>query len=70
LTLHGQTRALVVPTEVSRSGDRLVVQARVQVRQTDFGIRPASVAGGLVKVRDEVEVTVTVRLAESGAAPR
>ncbi len=64
LTLHGQTRPITIPVTVGRSGATLLVRGQTEVRQTDFGIKPASVAGGLVKVKDTVEVSFVVLLAE------
>jgi polyisoprenoid-binding protein YceI len=69
LTLHGQTRAVTLPVEIERAEGGWLVRGRTEIRQTDFGIRPASVAGGLVKVQDEAEVSVSVRLVEESAPP-
>lgn len=52
LTLHGQTRP--VQAEVERKNG--VYRGSAQVRQKDFGITPVSVAGGSVKVKDEVRI--------------
>lgn len=68
LTIRDRTRPITIPVSVGRSGGRLLVRGRTEVRQTDFGIEPASVAGGLVKVRDRVEVWFVLLLEESAAA--
>jgi polyisoprenoid-binding protein YceI len=52
LTLHGQTRPLQVEVE-RRNG---TYRGAARLRQKDFGITPVSVAGGSVKVKDEVRV--------------
>lgn len=52
LTLHGQTRP--VQAEVERQNG--VYRGSAQLRQKDFGITPVSVAGGSVKVKDEVRI--------------
>lgn len=52
LTLHGQTRP--VEAEVERQNG--VYRGSAQLRQKDFGIKPVSVAGGSVKVKDEVRI--------------
>lgn len=52
LTLHGITKPVVVT--VKRSLDAYV--GRATIKQTDFGIRPITVGGGLVKVKNEVEI--------------
>jgi len=52
LTVHGQTRP--VQAEVERQNG--VYRGSTQLRQKDFGITPVSVAGGSVKVKDEVRI--------------
>ena len=51
LTLHGETRPVTV--DVRETEGHYVGSARL--RQTDFGIKPVKVAGGAVKVKDEVQ---------------
>jgi polyisoprenoid-binding protein YceI len=55
LTLHGVTRRQRVPAQVLMSGDTLRAQGEVEIRQTDFGIKLVSVAGGALKTKDEVK---------------
>ncbi len=52
LTLHGLTR----PTSLSvkRSGDAYI--GRATLRQSDFGIKPITAAGGTVRVKNELEI--------------
>ena len=38
----------------------LTAQGKVEIRQTDFGMRPVTAAGGSVKVKDEVTVTFAI----------
>jgi polyisoprenoid-binding protein YceI len=52
LTLHGQTKP--VQAEVERQNARY--RGSAQLRQKDFGITPVTVAGGSVKVKDEVRI--------------
>jgi polyisoprenoid-binding protein YceI len=52
LTLHGQTHPLKI--DVGREQGRYRGSARF--RQTEFGITPVTVAGGTIKVKDEVRV--------------
>jgi len=56
LTLHGQTRPVTV--KVVRDHGHYIGSA--SLRQTDFGITPISVAGGTVKVKDEVSIDFDV----------
>jgi len=52
LSLHGITRPVILTAK--RSGD--VYSAQTVLRQTDFGIKPVNVGGGIIKVRNQVEI--------------
>ena len=52
LTLHGQTKPVQAEVERQNGGYR----GSAQLRQKDFGITPVTVAGGSVKVKDEVRI--------------
>jgi polyisoprenoid-binding protein YceI len=52
LTLHGQTRPLTIA--VTHDGGHY--KGSVSLKQTDFGIAPVSVAGGTVKVKNELTI--------------
>jgi len=56
LSLHGQTHP--VSTVVHRQHGRFFGQCRI--KQTDFGIQPVAVAGGTVKVKNELEINFTI----------
>ncbi|MBI2681766.1 MAG: YceI family protein [Acidobacteriales bacterium] len=58
LTLHGQTKQVAVV--VSKQGERYLGSAKF--KQTDFGIAPVSVAGGTIKVKDEVKIEFEIVL--------
>ena len=66
LTLHGENRPVAV--EVNQRGGHYVGTARL--RQTDFGIKPVKVAGGTVKVKDEIRVDFDIQLEEKGGELR
>jgi polyisoprenoid-binding protein YceI len=59
LTLHGLTKPVAVT--VQRTGETYAGHA--SIKQTDFGIKPISVGGGLVKVKNEVELDFQIRSA-------
>jgi hypothetical protein len=59
LTLHGQTRPVTL--SVSEKAGHYVGAARI--KQTDFGIKPIKVAGGTVRVKDEVQIDFDIQLA-------
>ena len=56
VTLHGITRP--VSGDVSATADRYMGSAVVS--QRDFGIEPIAVAGGLVKVKNEVRIAFAI----------
>lgn len=55
LTLKGITRDVVFPLQLSADADRLRATGTLTVRQSDFGIKPESIAG-VVKVSDPVDI--------------
>jgi polyisoprenoid-binding protein YceI len=59
LTLHGNTRPVSI--EVRESDGHYIGTARL--KQTDFGIKPIRLAGGAVRVKDEVLVQFDLQLA-------
>jgi polyisoprenoid-binding protein YceI len=56
LTLHGQTRPIT--TSVQKQRDAYV--GRCQLKQTDFGIHPVRVGGGVVKVKDQLDIEFSI----------
>ena len=58
LTLHGQTRPVTV--DVRDAGGRYL--GSIALRQTDFGIKPVKVAGGTVRVKDELRIEFQIQL--------
>jgi polyisoprenoid-binding protein YceI len=52
LTIHGQARTVTFP--VARVNGKY--RGEVTIKQRDFGIEPIKVAGGTVKVKDELRV--------------
>jgi polyisoprenoid-binding protein YceI len=58
LTLHGETRPMTVA--VKETGGRYMGNATI--KQTEFGIKPVKVAGGTVKVKDEVRIEFEISL--------
>jgi polyisoprenoid-binding protein YceI len=52
--LHGQERQMWIPLDVKGLPDQLSVSGSFVLRQTDFGVQPYSLLGGLLSVQDEV----------------
>lgn len=59
LTLHGETRAVTVEA-ILKNGH---YTGHATVKQTEFGMKPVRVAGGAVRVKDEVRIEFDVQLA-------
>jgi polyisoprenoid-binding protein YceI len=61
VTLRSETRSLPVPLSVEMQGNALVARGSFRILQSEFGIKPFSVAGGAIQVADEVEVAFEIR---------
>ena len=66
LTLHGVTKPVSIPVALRLEGNRMTASGQATVRQSEFGIRPVTAAGGTVRVKDEVGVAFSV-VAVAGA---
>jgi polyisoprenoid-binding protein YceI len=60
LSLHGVTHSQPVSVQIAVNGDILRAHGEFSVRQTDFGIKPVSVAGGALKLKDELKCTFDI----------
>jgi len=57
LSLHGATRPLSLPLRVAFVGDILHAVGEFSLKQTDYGIKPVAVAGGVIKVKNELKLS-------------
>jgi polyisoprenoid-binding protein YceI len=61
LTLHGVIQKNIwIQAEVSMSEETLRAQGGFSLKQTDFGIKPVSVVGGTMKVKNELKFTFDI----------
>ncbi len=60
LSMHGVTRPEAVPARVAVSGDSLRAFGTFLLRQTDYDLKLASVAGGALKVKDELKFSFNI----------
>jgi len=61
LVLHGVTKRVTAQgVQVHVDGGRLTADGKVEIRQSDFGIRPVTAAGGAVRVKDEVTIVFAI----------
>jgi len=56
LTLHGQSRPILAEVHYAEGA----YTGRSTIKQNDFGINPVSVGGGVVKVKNELEIQFAV----------
>jgi polyisoprenoid-binding protein YceI len=55
LSFHGMTQAQRVIARIADFGEMLRASGDFTLRQSDYGIKPISVAGGALKVKDELK---------------
>jgi polyisoprenoid-binding protein YceI len=56
VSLHGATRWLDLPAAIQADAAQVSASGTARLKQTDFGMTPFSVGGGLLSVQDELEV--------------
>jgi polyisoprenoid-binding protein YceI len=66
LSLHGETHPLDVSARVSITGDILKASGQFSVSQKEFGIAPVTVAGGAIKLKDEIKCTFNIVARKQG----
>jgi polyisoprenoid-binding protein YceI len=54
LTLHGVTKPLTIPAEVTVRGDTLTARGEFTLKHSDYGLERLSAVGGLVKASDPI----------------
>jgi polyisoprenoid-binding protein YceI len=60
LSLHGVTKRIAVPVAATVTPQHLRATGKYTLKQTDYGIKPYSAAGGSIKVKDEVVVNFNI----------
>jgi polyisoprenoid-binding protein YceI len=60
LTLHGVTRRITIPTEVTLSGNDMRARGEFSIDRDDFGIKATSAFHGMVRVRNKIEFTFDI----------
>lgn len=60
LFLHGVTRRQVVSAQVAPADGTIRANGEFSIRQSDFKIKLVSVAGGALKVKDELKLTFDI----------
>lgn len=60
VTLRGVTRGQNISMQVTRTGEMLRANGDFTLLQSTYGIKPVSVAGGTLKLKDELKFTFDV----------
>ena len=60
LTLHGVTRPIVIPTQVTVSGDELRAVGKFSINRSDYNVKATSAFHGLVRVKNRVKFTFDI----------
>ncbi len=60
LALHGTTHPEEIEALVNIMGDRLTASGQFVVRQSDYGIKPVSIAGGTLRLKDEIDLSFDI----------
>ena len=67
LTFHGVTqRNLWITAQVSASGEELRAEGDFSLKQSDFGIKPFSAAGGTIKLKNELKFSFDIAAQKEG----
>ncbi|HEX3558109.1 MAG TPA: YceI family protein [Pyrinomonadaceae bacterium] len=62
LTLHGVNgKNIWIQAEVKPDGDGLRAKGEFTLRQTEYNIKPVSVAGGMLKVKNELKFSFDIK---------
>lgn len=60
LTLHGVTRRITIPADVTVSGSDLRARGDFTVERSDFNVKATSAVHGMVRVRDKLKFTFDI----------
>jgi polyisoprenoid-binding protein YceI len=60
LTLHGASHPQQIEAQVNVMGDRLTANGQCTVRQSDYAIKPVSIAGGTLKLKDGIDLSFDI----------
>jgi polyisoprenoid-binding protein YceI len=60
LSLHGVTREHRIDARVTLNGDNLRARGEFGLRQSDYNIKPVSVMGGTLKVKDDLKFSFDI----------
>ena len=60
LTLNGVTRRIVIPAQVTLTGDNLKARGKFSITRSDYKVKATSAVHGLIRVRNKIEFTFDI----------
>ena len=60
LTVHGVSHPQEIVAQVNIMGDRLTANGKCTISQKAHGIKPVSIAGGTLRLKDEIDLTFDI----------
>jgi polyisoprenoid-binding protein YceI len=60
LSLHGVTKRIAIPVAATITPQQLRATGKYTLKQSDFGIKPYSAAGGTIKVKNEIVINFNI----------
>ena len=60
LTLHGVTRHIEIPAQVTLTGNNLRARGEFSINRSDYKVKATSAVHGLIRVRDKIEITFDI----------
>jgi polyisoprenoid-binding protein YceI len=60
LSFHGVTRTLPVKVRIAALGEVLRASGTFTLRQSDYEVKPVSIAGGALKLKDELKFSFDI----------
>ncbi|HEX5411124.1 MAG TPA: YceI family protein [Terriglobia bacterium] len=71
MEIHGRSHPVTIPVRYRSDGHQTECEGEFNIRQSDYGLKPESVAGGTVKVKDSITIKFHIVLgAAHGALAR
>ncbi|TAM80136.1 MAG: YceI family protein [Acidobacteria bacterium] len=56
MEIHGRSHPVTIQARYRSDGRQTALDGEFEIRQTDYGLRPESVAGGTVKVKNQIAI--------------
>lgn len=60
LTLHGATRHIVIPADITLEGDNLRARGEFTINRGDYNVKATSALNGTIRVRDKLKFTFDI----------